>query len=129
MKTLMNWFCFALMALLSAKAFAQGSPAPVRSNGPADSAVRAQPVDSSKAIAQKEAHAANRARRGTDLRMALTPQNTNSGVNGNLKLQGGVANVADTSTGDPSPEHHLNIKERQEMRELLRQQRLKQQQN
>ena len=37
----------------------------------------------------------------------------------------GLANVADVSAPEALPERHLNAKERQEMRELLRQQRLK----
>ena len=85
--------------------------------------MRAPATEPKKASEKKESPAdaaANlRARRGSDLRLALLPQNSQ------LKTQGSLANVADGSTPEPLPEHHLNVKERQEMRELLRQQRLK----
>ena len=127
MKMLNRYLSFAFVGLFSAQAFGQPAPAPARSTAPAGPATRAQAVDPQKTSGHKDGRADSQGKRGTDLRSALTPQNTN--LNGNLKTQGGLANVTDNSTPDSSPEHHLNVKERQEMRELLRQQRLKQQQN
>lgn len=127
MKMLNRCLSFAVLGMCSAQVFAQPEGVPERSNAAAGLATRSQAVDPQKAPGHKDGRADLQGRRGRDLRLALTPQNTN--VNGNLKMQGGLENVADSSTPDSSPEHHLNVKQRQEMRELLRQQRLKQQQN
>ena len=137
MKILKRYLCLSLLAVLCAKAFAQPASAPARSNAVAGPVPHAGAVDPVKMSGQKDARvdtrAVNRAdssaKRGSDLRLALTPQNMNSSTTANLKTQGGLATVADTSTPEPLPEHHLNVKERLEMRELLRQQRLKQPQN
>lgn len=127
MKMLTRCLSFAVLGMCSALVFAQPEAVPARSHAAEGIATRPQTADPQKAPGHKDGRANPQGKRGTDLRLALTPQNTN--VNGNLKSQGGLANVADSSTSDSSPEHHLNVKQRQEMRELLRQQRLKQQQN
>jgi hypothetical protein len=119
MKTLTGNFCWFLLAGFSAHAFAQTAAEPGRSSA----AARPQASEPLKTPGPKD----NGAKRSTDLRLALMPQNSNTSAT--LKTQGSLANVSDVSTPDSLPEHHLNVKERQEMRELLRQQRLKQQQN
>lgn len=126
------------MALLGARAFSQALPTPSQGNG--EPALKV--AEPQKLPAQKDL----RAKRGTDLRLALMPQK----VDGNVapvvgakvitkstksaqstepldKPQGGLATVSDISGGDTPPEHHLSALERQEMRVLLRQQRQKQQ--
>lgn len=126
MKILKIGFCFALLALLGARALAQHASESARVTAPA---AHPRTVEPQKASAQKDVRPEIRPKRGTDLRLALMPMNSNSSSNANGKAQGGLANVADISGPESLPEHHLNVKERQEMRELLRQQRLKQQQN
>ena len=123
MKILTKSFCFTCLAVLAAHAFAQPPSAPARANATAGTKPHSPAVDHQKATGQKDP----RVKRGTDLRLALMPQNSNA--NASSKTQGGLANASDLSIAEPQPEHHLNLKERQEMRELLRQQRLKQQQN
>ena len=123
MKILTKSFCFTFLAVLAAHALAQPASAPARANAAAGPKAHSQAVDPQKASGQKDTHV----KRGTDLRLALMPQNSNA--NAASKTQGGLANASDISSAEPQPEHHLNLKERQEMRELLRQQRLKQQQN
>jgi hypothetical protein len=119
MKILTGNFCLFILAGFGAQAFAQTAVEPARSTA----AARPHATESHKTPGQKDAGA----KRTTDLRLALMPQNSNT--SGNLKTQGSLSNVSDVSAPDSLPEHHLNVKERQEMRELLRQQRLKQQQN
>jgi hypothetical protein len=114
-------FYFVVLAAVGAKVLAQVAHEQARANGTEGPKMQPQAVEPQKTSGQKDI----RAKRGTDLRLALVPQNANA----SLKTQGGLANVSDISTPESLPEHHLNVKERQEMRELLRQQRLKQQQN
>ena len=123
MRILTKSFCFTFLAVLTAHALAQPTSAPARANATAGTKAHAPAVDPQKASGQKDP----RVKRGTDLRLALMPQTSNA--NAGSKTQGGLANASDISSAEPQPEHHLNLKERQEMRELLRQQRLKQQQN
>ena len=125
MKSLKSSFCLAFLAVVGAQAFAQPAAEATRSDATAGAVIRPLAATPHKASGQKDTRADMGAKRGTDLRLALMPQNYNA--NTNLKTQGGLANVADVSTPESLPEHHLNAKERQEMRELLRQQRLKQQ--
>ena len=119
MKTLTSKLCLFFLAGFGANAFAQALTEPARSAA----STRPRAADPQKAPATKDTGV----KRGTDLRLALMPQNSN--LNANVKGQGGLANVSDISGSNPPPEHHLNAKERQEIRELLRQQRLKQQEN
>lgn len=120
MKILTKSFCFTCLAVLAAQTLAQSASGSGRANATAGPKAHSQAVDPPKAAGQKDA----RVKRGTDLRLALMPQNSNA--NAGSKTQGGLANASDISTADSAPEHHLNLKERQDMRELLRQQRLKQ---
>ena len=125
MKILMGNFFLLLLISVSAQAQA-GSPAePARSMPAASKASPSQVPESHKVAGQKDQGIDRRAKRGTDLRLALMPQNPSSNPSAALKPQGGLSNVADVSTPDLSSEYHLNAKERQEIRELLRQQRLK----
>ena len=123
MKSLASTFYLLALATACGQVFSQPAHDLQRSSAKAGAAMRAPATEPKKASEKKESPAdaaANlRARRGSDLRLALLPQNSQ------LKTQGSRANVADGSTPEPLPEHHLNVKERQEMRELLRQQRLK----
>ena len=119
MKTLTSKLCLFLLAGFGANAFAQALAEPARSMA----SPRPKAADPHKAPAPKDTGV----KRGADLRLALTPSNPNP--NANVKGQEGLANVSDISSANPPPEHHLNAKERQEIRELLRQQRLKQQEN
>lgn len=123
MRILTKSFCITCLAVLAAPALAQPTSAPARPNVTTGPKAHASAVDPPKASGQKD----TRAKRGTDLRLALMPQNSNA--NAGSKTPGGLANASDISTPESQPDHHLNLKERQEMRELLRQQRLKQQQN
>ena len=132
MKTFERSFISLLITLAGGHSFAQKSPESVR----IDSDTAYKVVEPQKLSAQKDL----RAKRGTDLRLSLMPQKTNgsagaasgAGAKANAKpadsfdkSQGGLANVSDISGGDTLPEHHLSTQERQEMRLLLRQQRLK----
>ncbi len=123
MNTLKSSFYFLALAAVGMQAFAQPGSEPARSAAKAGPAARPQASEPQRAPERKDPRpdsaADQRAKRGSDLRLALVPQTSNS------KAQGGLANVADVSTPEALPEHHLNAKERQEMRELLRQQRLK----
>jgi hypothetical protein len=127
MKILTGYCCVFMLTGFGAQAFAQTDVAPAPSAAEASSAARPQAAEPLKTPGHKDL----RAKRGTDLRLALVPKNSNANSNTSAaaKPLGGLSNVSDVSTADFSPEHHLNAKERQEMRELLRQQRLKQQQN
>ena len=130
MKTFERSFISLLITLAGGHSFAQKSPESVR----IDSDTAYKVAEPQKLSAQKDL----RAKRGTDLRLSLMPQKTNgnagaaSGAGAKAKpadsfdkSQGGLANVSDISGGDTLPEHHLSTQERQEMRLLLRQQRLK----
>ncbi len=125
MKILKISFFFFVLAAVGARVLAQAAHEQARANATESSKAQSQVVEPQKVSGQKDVRADTRAKRGTDLRLALVPHNANP----NSKTPGGLANVSDISTPETLPEHHLNVKERQEMRELLRQQRLKQQQN
>lgn len=133
MKTLTSSLYFLALIAVCVQGFAQAATEPARIiTSKAGLAAHRQTIEPQKAPEKKDlppnSAADQRAKRGTDLRLALMLQsshlNTSSG-NSNLKTQGGIAHVADMSTPEPLPEHQLNVKERQEMRELLRQQRSK----
>ena len=128
MKTFERSFISLLITLAGGLSFAQKSPESVR----VDSDTAYKVAEPQKLSAQKDL----RAKRGTDLRLSLMPQKTNGNAGAGAgakakpadsfdKSQGGLANVSDISGGDTLPEHHLSTQERQEMRLLLRQQRLK----
>lgn len=128
MKILMGNFFFLLLISVSAQAQARSPAEPARSTPAVSKASTAQVSESHKVAGQKDSGIDLRAKRGTDLRLALMPQNPSSNPSAALKPLVGLSNVADVATPDLSPEYHLNAKERQEIRELLRQQRLKIQQ-
>ena len=125
MNTRNSGFYFLALAVACTQAFALPGSDSAPSNAKPAAASRPQASEPHRAPERKDLRteavsaADQRAKRGSDLRLALVPQNSN------LKPQGGLANVADVSTPEALPERHLNAKERQEMRELLRQQRLK----
>ena len=83
-----------------------------------------------------EAHTATeerdlRARRGSDLRLALQPLKAGAASNlrpANASLKPGAegTNVADTTEPESMRDRHLSAKEREEMRHQLRQQRIRQ---
>ena len=131
MRTLKSSFYFLALAVFCVQTFAQAAPEPAHVSAKASQAARPQATDPHRMPEKKnlrpDSAPDHRAKRGMDLRMALMPQNSNLNAgsgNSNARSQGGLANIADMSTPESSPEHHLNAKERQEMRELLRQQRL-----
>ncbi len=83
-----------------------------------------------------EAHTATeerdlRARRGSDLRLALQPLKAGAASNlrpANASLKPGAegTNVADATEPESMRDRHLSAKEREEMRHQLRQQRIRQ---
>ena len=83
-----------------------------------------------------EAHTATeerdlRARRGSDLRLALQPLKAGAASNlrpANASLKPGAegTNVADATEPESVRDRHLSAKEREEMRHQLRQQRIRQ---
>ena len=128
MKTVERSLLPLLLSLACAHAAAQVSPAPARSQGETTSKLS----EPQRAPTQKDL----RAKPGTDLRLSLMPQKVKgsagaAGAKVNVdsldRSQGSVANVSDISGAESSPEHHLSAQDRHEMRLLLRQQRLKQQ--
>ena len=109
-----------LLTVLCANVQAQPSLAPARTGA----ATPAKVTDAQTA-------ADERARRGSDLRLALQPLKAGAVSNlrpapANLKPGAEGTNVADATELDQVPGRHLNAKEREEMRHQLRQQRVRQ---
>ena len=123
MKNLRQLPNLLLLTVLCANAQAQPSLAPARTGA----------VSPAKA---GEAHTATeerdlRARRGSDLRLALQPLKAGAASNlrpANASLKPGAegTNVADATEPESVRDRHLSAKEREEMRHQLRQQRIRQ---
>ena len=129
MSTLKSSLYFFALSAFCVQALAQAAPSPAHATAKGSPAAGLQATEPLKMPEKKnlrpDSAAGDRVKRGMDLRLALMPQNPSSNPSAALKPQGGLSNVADVSTPDLSSEYHLNAKERQEIRELLRQQRLK----
>ena len=123
MKNLRHLAHLLLLTVLCAHAQAQPSSSAGHSNG----ASHVKLVEVQKAQPEAEP----RARRGSDLRLALQPLKAGAAndvrvVPASQKPGNEGTRVADAAEPDSARERHLTAKEREEMRQQLRQQRIRQ---
>ena len=123
MKNLRHFPNLLLLTVLCANLQAQPMAGPDR----IVQKVHAKSVETQQAPDEKDL----RARRGSDLRQALQP--LKAGTASNLRPAPATpkpgadgTSVADATQPDSPPERHLTAKEREEMRQQLRQQRIRQ---
>lgn len=123
MKNLRHFLNLLLLTVLCANVQAQQKAVPDR----VVEKVHAKSVDKQKADEDKDL----RARRGSDLRLALQPLKAGTSSNSrpdptNLKPGSEATKLADATEPDSPPDRHLTAKQRDEMRQQLRQQRIRQ---